>query len=194
MTYATVGRDAEIDESATVGYRYADDCEPAVIGDDARVRGGTTIYADTALGDGFVTGHGALVREHTTVGDRVLVGTRSILDGSVEVGSRVRIQSGVYVPPETRVGDDAFLGPCAVLTNDPYPLRREADLDGPTLAPHVTVGANATILPGVSVGERAFVAAGAVVTADVPPDTLAAGVPAERRPLPAELAGENRVR
>lgn len=191
---AIVGADAEIDDDATVGYQYAEDAGPAVLGDEPRVRAGTIVYGDTTVGDEFVTGHHALVREETVVGDRVLVGTKAVLDGSLEVGSRVSIQSGVYLPPGTRVGDDVFLGPCAVLTNDPYPLRRQVDLDGPTLGDHVSVGANATLLPGISLSERSFVAAGAVVTDDVPPDTLAAGVPAEHYPLPAELQGGNRVR
>lgn len=194
MTHVTVGEDARIDDDATVGYRYTEDCGPTVLGDSPRIRDGTVVYADVRTGDEFVTGHGALVREETAIGDQVLVGTQAILDGSLEVGSRVRIQSGVYVPPGTRVGSDVFLGPCAVLTNDPYPLRQRRDLDGPTLEDDVTVGANATVLPGVSLGERAFVAAGAVVTDDVPEGTLAAGVPAEHYPLPDELVGRNRVR
>jgi acetyltransferase-like isoleucine patch superfamily enzyme len=78
-----------------------------------------------------------------------------------------------------------------VLTNDPFPLRQRGTLHGPTLHDGVSIGANATILPGVTVGEDAFVGAGAVVTEDVPPATLAIGVPATYHPLPAELDGEN---
>jgi acetyltransferase-like isoleucine patch superfamily enzyme len=100
----------------------------------------------------------------------------------------------VYVPPATTIGDDVFVGPRAVLTNDPYPIRKDVDLDGPTLEDHVSIGANATLLPGVTVGEGAFVAAGAVVTDDVPPETLAVGNPAQSRDLPAELDGRNQIR
>jgi acetyltransferase-like isoleucine patch superfamily enzyme len=192
VTRVTVGHDPRIDDDATVGYQYAPDCGPAVLGDEPRIRSGTVVYADTEVGDRFVTGHDAVVREDAALGDDVLVGTQSVLDGSLELGPRVSVQSGVYVPPGTRVGADTFLGPCATLTNDPHPTRREATLDGPTLEPHVSVGANATVLPGVSVGARSFVAAGAVVTDDVPPETLVVGVPGEHRPLPAELEGENR--
>jgi acetyltransferase-like isoleucine patch superfamily enzyme len=80
-----------------------------------------------------------------------------------------------------------FLGPDAVLTNDSYPLRVDTDLEGATLGDDVSIGANATVLPGVTVGKGSFVAAGAVVTEDVPPHRLAVGVPAETRPLPEEL-------
>lgn len=192
MTDAELGADVVVDPGATVGYEYDGAVEPAVVGADSRIRSGTTVYCDVDVGAGLTTGHDALVREHTTVATDVLLGTKSVLDGHVAVGSDVSIQTGVYVPPETEIGDRVFLGPHAVLTNDPHPLRGPVDLDGPTLEADVSVGANATVLPGVTVGAGAFVAAGAVVTEDVPPGTLAVGVPAAVRPLPAELRGENR--
>ena len=191
MSRVVIGENATIDDDTTVGYQYDTDVGPTVVGTDARIRAGTRIYADVEIGNEFTTGHDALVREDTTVGDSVILGTKSVLDGSVAVGNEVSIQTGVYVPPETEIGDRVFLGPNAVLTNDPYPLRREEDLEGPTLHAGVSIGANATILPGVTVGENAFVAAGAVVTEDVPPSTLAVGVPATHKPLPAALDGEN---
>lgn len=191
MSRVIFGRNPVIDDDVTVGYQYAPDVGPTLLGADARIRSGTKIYADVDLGRGFTTGHDALVREHTIVGDDVVLGTKSVLDGSVTVGDSVSIQTGVYVPPETVIGDRVFCGPNAVLTNDPYPLRRDEDLKGPVLRDGVSVGANATILPGVTVGENAFVAAGAVVSEDVPPASLAMGVPATHRPLPEELKGEN---
>lgn len=165
---------------------------PASLDDGATVRSGTVIYPDVEIGRNLNTGHNAVIREETTIGDDVVVGTNAVIDGRCTVGSRVSMQTGVYVPPASTVGDDVFLGPHAVLTNDPYPLRQEVELAGPTLEPHVSVGANATILPDVTIGERAFVAAGAVVTADVPSGTLAAGVPATHHELPAQLDGDNR--
>jgi len=64
-------------------------------------------------------------------------------------------------------------------------------ISGPILEDDVTIGANATVMPGVTVGERSFIAAGAVVTEDVPPSTLAVGTPAKHRPLPDQLAAGN---
>ncbi len=186
-----VGENASIDRAATVGHVYDDDCEPAVLGDDAVVRPGTVIYGDVIAGDRLRTGHDALVRERTELGDDVLVGTGVVIDGTTTVGSDVSFQTGVYVPSHTTVGSNVFVGPRAVLTNDPYPLRADVDLEGPTLADDVSVGANATLLPGVEIGARSFVAAGAVVTDDVPPDTLAVGNPARHEPLPARLEGGN---
>ena len=169
------------------------DGDPPVIGDDATIRSGTIIYPNVRIGDGFTTGHGALVREDTVLGDDVVVGTNVVIDGSTTVGDSVSMQTGAYVPTNTEIGDHAFLGPKATLTNDPYPVRRDVGLEGPTLEAHASIGANATLLPGVTVGERAFVAAGAVVTEDVPPETLAVGAPAVHRPLPDELDGRNEI-
>lgn len=192
MTGARLGSDCEVHPDATLG-DDAGDADGPVVGDGATIRSGTVIYADVVVGDGFTTGHGAVVREGTVVGDDVVVGTHAVVDGHCRLGSRVSLQTGVYVPTNTRVGDRVFLGPHAVLTNDPYPVRRSEPLEGPTLADHVTVGANATVLPGVTLGEGSFVAAGAVVTGDVPPETLAVGAPATHEPLPAHLQGGNEV-
>lgn len=192
-TEVSLGRDARIDPTAVVGYRYGREAGPTVVGDGARVRAQSIIYGDVAIGDDFTTGHSVLVREGTTVGDDVLVGTGTVLDGAIDVGSHVSLQSQVYVPPASEIGDEVFVGPNATLTNDPYPVRTDAELTGPTLERSVSVGANATLLPGVTVGEGSFVAAGSVVTEDVPPETLAVGVPAAHRALPPKLEGDNDI-
>jgi len=193
MENCRVGPGSEVAETATVGYKYEAGAGPTVLGSEALVRSQSIIYGDVRAGDRFATGHGVLVREHTTMGDDVLVGTNVVIDGDTTLGSAVSLQSNVYVPSETEIGDRVFVGPGAVLTNDPYPVRTDVDLAGPTLEDGVSVGANATILPGITVGEDAFVAAGAVVCEDVPPQTLVAGVPAEERPLPEPLADSNTI-
>lgn len=183
--------DPAVHPDATFGLEHNTDAEEPVVGNDAIIRAGTIVYCDVTIGDGFSTGHNALVREETTIGDDVLVGTNSVIDGYSEVGSHVSIQTGVYVPSYTTIGSNVFLGPHAVLTNDPYPVRQDVDLEGPTIEDGATIGANATVLPEVTVGENAFVAAGAVVTEDVAPNTLAAGIPAQEYPLPDHLADGN---
>ncbi|TYL37223.1 N-acetyltransferase [Natronococcus pandeyae] len=190
-TESTFGDGCEIAENATVGTAYADDTTPPVLGADATIRAGTIIYDDVAIGEGFSTGHHAVVRELTEIGDDVLVGTQTVIDGRTTIGSHVSLQTGVYVPSHTEIGDNVFCGPNAVLTNDPYPVRQDEDLEGPTLEDHVSVGANATILPGVTVGEGSFIAAGAIVTKDVPEETLAVGAPAKYMSLPENLQGRN---
>lgn len=196
--HVTCGEDPHIDPSADVGYAAGVDGPgggppPTRIGDGARIRAGTVVYAGVEIGDGFATGHDAVVREGTTVGDDVLVGTKTVIDGATTIGDHVSLQTRVYVPRETVVGSNVFVGPGTVLTNDAYPVRADDGLRGPTIAEGASVGANATLLPGVEIGENAFIAAGAVVTEDVPPDTLAVGAPARMRELPDRLAGPNRI-
>jgi acetyltransferase-like isoleucine patch superfamily enzyme len=186
-----LGADCHVDDGATVGYDHDADAEPAVLGDRATVRAGTIVYTGVEVGDDFTTGHNALVREDTTIGDDVVVGTDTVIDGTTTIGSAVSLQTGVYVPTNTTIGSNVFVGPKATLTNDPYPVRTDVELEGPTIEDGASVGANATLLPGVTVGEGAFVAAGAVVTEDVPAHTLAVGNPAEHRELPANLTGVN---
>ena len=183
-----LGEGCDIAETAIVG---ANANGPTRIGDDATIRAGTIIYGDVEIGDGFTTGHNALVREDTTIGDDTLIGTHVVLEGSVEVGSRVSLQTGAYLPTNTTVSDKVFFGPHAVVTNDPYPVRESSELNGVTIESGATVGSNATILPGVTIGKNAFVAAGAVVTGDVPSDSLAVGAPATHEPLPDYLQGGN---
>ncbi|MFC4541937.1 acyltransferase [Halosolutus amylolyticus] len=185
------GTDCTVDDGATVGYGAFDD--PTRVGDGATIRAGSIVYGDVTIGDDFTTGHDVLVREGTTVGDDVLVGTKSVIDGQTTIGSHVSLQTNVYVPTQTSIADNVFVGPGAVMTNDEYPIRTDDGLEGPTIEEGASIGANATVLPGVTVGANAFVAAGAVVTEDVPPDTLAVGAPATERSLPEPLEGPNQL-
>jgi acetyltransferase-like isoleucine patch superfamily enzyme len=184
------GRDCEIAESAQVG--VGAETGPTRLGDESVVRAGTILYGDVWAGDRFATGHHALVRSETDLGDDVLVGTQATIDGRVTTGSNVHLQTGAYLPPRTVVGNNVFFGPHAVVTNDPYPVREGSELVETTIESNVSVGANATILPGVTIGAGSFVAAGAVVAEDIPPETLALGVPARHKPLPPSLQGGNR--
>jgi acetyltransferase-like isoleucine patch superfamily enzyme len=193
MSNVTMGTECFIAEGATVGQVESKDDGETIIGDNATIRSGSIIYPGVEVGADFRTGHDILVRSHTTIGDDVLVGTRTVIDGQATVGSHVSLQTGVYVPQRTAIGDNVFIGPHAVITNDSYPVRADSELERTTIEDHVSVGANATILPGVTVGRGSFVAAGAVVTDDVPPDTLAVGQPATHEPLPSELDGGNQL-
>ncbi len=190
---AILGRNCIVQPHAIVGLVYRAGCGPARIGDDAVIRSYAIIYGDVTIGRGLRTGHHALVREQTVIGDFVLVGSSVIIDGHVTIGDYVSLQSRVYIPTHAVIGDYVFIGPAAALTNDKYPLRQRQSYrpQGPILEDHVTIGANATLLPGVRIGEGAMVAAGAVVTKDVPAWSLAVGAPARILPLPDHLREQN---
>ncbi|MBV9622710.1 MAG: N-acetyltransferase [Acidobacteria bacterium] len=194
--YAECGQDCRIDPSAIVGFRYKEDCGKARLGSCATIRALTIVYGDVTIGSYVNTGHHVLIREKTVTGDRIVIGSGTIIDGNVSIGNFVKIESRVYIPTHTTIGDYVFIGPGAVLTNDRYPLRRRAEYDprGPILENNVTIGANATVLPGVRIGEGAMVGAGSVVTRDVPPWHLALGSPARTRELPVRLREPNRAK
>jgi len=135
----------------------------------------------------------AHVRERTVIGDECVVGRAASIENDVRLGARVRMQTGSYVTAFSVVEDDVFIAPGAMTTNDPTAGRRTAgmDLQGALLRRACRIGGGAVLLPGVEVGEEAFVAAGAVVTRHVPARTLVVGVPARvLREIPdAELLG-----
>lgn len=164
-----------------------------IIGDNGVIRSGTKIYCAVKIGRNFQTGHNVMIREETTIGDNVLIGTHTVIDGSSKIGSHISVQSMVYIPTNSIIEDNVFIGPNAVFTNDKYPIRIKAKLVGPILRKGVTVGANSTTLPGIEIGEGSVIAAGAVVTKNVPAWSLAVGSPAQIKVLPANLKKYNMV-
>jgi acetyltransferase-like isoleucine patch superfamily enzyme len=188
----TIAAGARIFEPVTIGFPSRDriGCENfrgAIIGKNALIRSGTTIYCDVEIGDDFQCGHNVLIRERTRIGSRVAIGTATIIEGDTTIGNDVRIQSLAFIPTNTEIGNGVFIGPHAVLTNDRYPPFGRPELKGPVLKDHSVIGANVTVLPGIVIGKGACVAAGAVVTHDVPARKLAIGVPAGIRDLPEEM-------
>ena len=156
------------------------DLKPLVLGAGVRVCAGAVVFAGATVGDGAVIGDQAYVRERVSLGAGALVGRGSAVDNDVQVGDRVSIQTGVYLTGYSVVEDDAFVGPRVTTTNDDHMARHPPDepLTGVFLRRACRVGGAAVLVPGVEVGEEAFVAAGAVVTRDVPARAKVRGVPA----------------
>ena len=194
--FAELGLNCIIQEHVILGLQYRAGCEKAKIGDNVVIRAFTIVYADVELGNDVKTGHHVLIREHTRIGNRVVVGSETIVDGYTTIGDFVKIEGRVYIPTHTTIGNYVFIGPGAVLTNDKYPLRRREEYEprGPVIEDNVSIGGNATILPGVRLSEGSMVAAGSVVTRDVPPWHLAVGSPARSQPLPEFLKEPNRAK
>jgi acetyltransferase-like isoleucine patch superfamily enzyme len=153
---------------------------PTVIGPGATIRSHTVIYAGNTIGANFATGHHVLLREANTIGDDVSIGSLSVVEHHVTIGDGVRIHSQCFVPEYSVLEPGAWLGPRVTLTNAPFPRCPDVSrcLAGVTVGRDARVGANVTILPGVHIGERALVGAGAVVTKDVPPGVVVTGVAA----------------
>jgi acetyltransferase-like isoleucine patch superfamily enzyme len=153
---------------------------PLVLEDGVTVCAGAVVYAGAHVGRGAILGDQCQVRERALVGEESVVGRGSCVDFDARVGARVLIQTGVYVTGGAVVEDDVFLGPGVQMANDHSMGRhaRGAALVGPVLRRACRVGAGAVLLPGVEIGEEAFVAAGAVVTRDVAARNVVMGVPA----------------
>ncbi|MFH0847931.1 MAG: N-acetyltransferase [archaeon] len=159
-----------VEDAASAGSRISKGCI---------IRSGTVIYERAYLGDGCQTGHNTLIREDTVIGPQSRIGSMTILDGDVKIGKTVNIQSRVYLPPKTIVEDDVFIAPCVTVTNDLYPP--SGRFTGVVLKKGCIICANALLVAGVTVGEDSVVAAGAVVTRDVPSEKLVMGMPARVR-------------
>ena len=136
------------------------------------------------IGDGTKIWHGTHIADRAHIGDRCNLGQNCYVAPEVTIGNNVKIQNNVSVYTGTEIEDDVFLGPSCVLTNVSNPrsqINRHSLYEKTVLRRGATVGANATIVCGVEIGRYAFVAAGAVVTRNVPDYALVMGVPAEQR-------------
>ena len=151
-----------------------------VIGPHAHIRSHSVIYAGNRIGSHFQTGNKVNIREENRIGNHVSIGTLSVVEHHVIIGNNVRIHSQVFIPEYSHLEDESWLGPNVVLTNARYPQSPEVkrNLLGPIVKKGAKIGANATILPGVVIGENALVGAGSVVVQDVPARAVVAGNPA----------------
>ena len=178
-----LGPNSTIEDFSIVGVPprgAADGDLPTTIGDGAVIRSHTVVYAGNVIGRNFQTGNKVNIRESNEIGDHVSIGTLSVVEHHVKIADHVRIHTQAFVPEFSVLEEGCWLGPNVVLTNAKYPLSPgvKDQLAGPVIRRGAKIGANATILPGVVVGEDALVGAGSVVVRDVPPGAVVAGNPA----------------
>lgn len=170
-----LGDDSIIQDNVIIGDREEGKVS---IKEKALIRSGSIIYSGVKIGKRFQSGHNILIRENTEIGDDVLLGTNSVIDGNCKIGNGVKVQTNVYITTNTTIEDGVFLGPCCVTTNDKYMQYGSGELKGPIIKRGARIGANATILPGVTIGEDAVIGSGAVVIGDVPAKKIIVGNPA----------------
>ncbi len=150
--------------------------EGSRVGKNSIIRSHVVIYEKAILDRRVRVGHHVLIRENSIIGDDTLIGSNTIIDGDVEIKNRVNIQSGVYIPPKVVIEDSVFIGPRVVFTNDKYPPSKR--LVKTLVGEGAVIGANSTIIAGIKIGRRSVIAAGSVVTKDVPDEVVVAGNPA----------------
>ncbi len=183
----------KIQENCIVGMTYNAKAGPAEIGDKSVIRAGTIIYGDVKTSDNLQTGHNVVIREKTDIGRYVVIGTSSTVDGNVSIGDFVKIETNCYIPTHVTIGNRVFIGPNVTMTNDKFPLKMRDQYvpEGPIIEDGVTIGGGVTLCPGVRVGKGSFIAAGALVTRDIPPYSFVIGVPGRIKPLPDNLNEPN---
>lgn len=137
--------------------------------------------AKSIIGEGTKVWQFVVILEGAKVGKNCNLCAQVLIEGDVVIGDDVTIKSGVQVWDGTRIGDGAFIGPNVTFTNDPFPRSKAypESFSGIVVERGASIGANATILPGVCIGEFAMVGAGAVVTQNVPPRAVVVGNPAK---------------
>jgi UDP-2-acetamido-3-amino-2,3-dideoxy-glucuronate N-acetyltransferase len=150
------------------------------LGERVTVCSGAVVFAGASVAAEAILGDQSFVRERSRIGAGSVIGRGSVVDNDVTIGARVRVQTSVYLTAFTVVEDDVFVGPGATTTNDDTMNRHgpETPLRGATLRRACRVGGATVLTPGVEIGEEAFVAAGAVVTKDVPARAVVIGIPA----------------
>lgn len=149
------------------------------------LRAGAIIYAGVRIGEDTTIGHHTLLRSHVTIGSCSQLAHNLTVERGSRIGEAVRCSPGSHITADTHVGDRVFLGAGVRTINDKELIWRDPHRQPPLLPPQfdtgARVGSGAIVLPGVTIGAGALVGAGSVVTRDVPPNTVAYGVPARIR-------------
>ena len=131
------------------------------------------------IGENVKIWHFSYVGDNTEIGNNVSIGSLAHIDYDVKIGENTRVEGQAYIPPLSRIGKNVFIGPAAVLTNDPYPMCNK--MIGVTIEDNAVIGARAVIKAGVTVGKNSVVAMGEIVTKNVPENTVVMGSPASIR-------------
>ena len=131
------------------------------------------------IGENVKIWHFSYVGDNAEIGNNVSIGSLAHIDYDVKIGENTRIEGQAYIPPLSRIGKNVFIGPAAVLTNDPYPMCNK--MIGVTIEDNAIIGASAVIKAGVTIGKNSVVAMGAIVTKDVHENTVVIGSPASIR-------------
>jgi len=192
LEHAVVGKQPALSPRSTA---KREELPPAEIGDGTIVSTGAIVFAGTKIGARVILGDQSCIRERVVVGDDVVIGRGSLVENDTTIGAMTKIQADAYITAYSTLEEHVFIAPCVVTTNDDFMGRTEKRhelVKGPTIRRGARVGGGSVLLPGVEIGEEAFVGAGAVVTKDVEPRMLVVGNPARvLRPVREDELLEN---
>ena len=181
-----IGKNAKIEDFVIIGRppKGKRDGElKTVIGNNAVIRSHSVIYAGNKIGNNFQTGHGVNIRENNVIGDDVSIGTKSVIEHHIKIEDNVRVHSQAFIPEYCILKKGCWIGPQVVLTNPLHPLCKKAKeclKKTPVIIEEdAKIGANATLLPGITIGKNSLVGAGSVVTKSIEKNKVAVGNPAK---------------
>jgi acetyltransferase-like isoleucine patch superfamily enzyme len=201
----TIGDNVRIDDNTVIGkypmratlsiFKEEKNLSPAHIGGNCLIGANTVIYTGSSISNNVLIADLASIRENTTIGEYTIVGRGVTVENYVKIGKRCKLESECYITAYSELEDYVFIAPGVVTSNDNYLGRTEErfkHFKGITVKKGARIGANAVILPGKTIGEDALIAAGSVVTKDVPPRKIVMGSPARIiRDVPKEQLIEN---
>ena len=187
LEHAVVGKQPTLSPRSTA---KREELPPLELGAGTVVSTAAVVFAGTTIGERVIVGDQACVRERCTIGDDVVLGRGSLVENDTSVGALTKIQANAYITAYSLLEDNVFIAPCVVTTNDNFMGRTEKRhelVKGPTIRRGARIGGGCVLLPGIEIGEEAFVGAGAVVIRDVPARALVVGNPARQiREVPDE--------
>jgi len=180
--FVNLGKNCIIDDNAIVGYmpsRKIDNLN-LNIGDNSRIRTGSVIYLGSNIGNNLETGHNVIIREENLIGNEVKIWSNSVIDYGCKIGNNVKIHCNCYIAQLTIIEDNVFIAPGVMIANEKYPTGKfdPNRIKGPLIKKGARIGIGSIIMPGITIGENSIIGAGAVVTKDIPPNSVAYGVPA----------------
>jgi acetyltransferase-like isoleucine patch superfamily enzyme len=178
LEHAVVGKQPTLSPRSTA---KREELPPAELGDGTIVSTGAVVFAGAKIGARVILGDQSCVRERVVVGDDVVLGRGSLVENDTTIGAMTKIQAEAYITAYSTLEEHVFIAPCVVTTNDNFmgrTERRHEQIKGPTIRRGARIGGGAVLLPGLEIGEEAFVGAGAVVTKNVEPRMLVVGNPA----------------
>src|SRR5437764_4533485 len=180
LEHAVVGKQPTLSPRSTA---KREPLPPAELGDGTIVSTGAVVFAGTSVGARVIVGDQSCVRERVTLGDDVVIGRGSLVENDTTIGALTKIQAHAYITAYSTLEDNVFIAPCVATTNDNFmgrTERRHELIKGPMIRRGARVGGAAVLLPGIEIGEEAFVGAGAIVVRDVPARAVMVGSPARQ--------------
>lgn len=150
---------------------------------NVRIGNLVSIYTFSEINEHVFIGDHASIRENVTVGSGSVIGRAAVVELNTRIGQNCTIQTLAYVTGDTIIEDNVFIGPCVSMSNDKYMGAKDYTLKGPHIKDGAKIGNNASLLPGVTIGNQTIVGAGSVVTKDIQDRIIVAGVPAVKLEL-----------